>query len=465
MPQFKKWGKHIRASDKSLVFRFSAGSLLLLFLAMIILLNLKAIVTTDWESVSFLQDGSVHFSVTPYRIVTVIVSALVCVIAAFLYQRFQYDRVKQLFHRQKLAKMILENGWYESETTQESGFFKDLPASSKKEKITYFPKLYYRMDNGLLYIRTEITLGKYQDQLLHLEKKLETGLYCELGDVFVLTSPDKEKGTLLELKGKGCRQMESYLLAQHRSWYDFLMDALIEGGVMKRLDLAINDMAGILDIPELTEKCNHEECISVFRSFKSYRSGELVRSNEQDKYGMGNTLYIGSLKSEVYFCIYEKDYEQYAKYDIAIEDTKIKNRFEIRLKNERAYYAVRDLLTYHDAERTAFDIINRYIRFADKEVEKRRSEWKTNEKWAYFIGSDRGRLKLTTKPEPYTLTRTLNWISRQVAPTWKVLQQIDSTNGTTYLKDILDHAKLTERHKKLIEQQTTSTEEIINKEE
>ena len=286
-----------------------------------------------------------------------------------------------------------------------------------------------------------------------------------LGDVFVLTSPDKEKGTLLELKGKGCRQMESYLLAQHRSWYDFLMDTLVEGGAMKRLDLAINDMAGILDIPELTEKCNHEECISVFRSFKSYRSGELVRSNEQDKYGMGNTLYIGSLKSEVYFCIYEKDYEQYAKYDIAIEDTKIKNRFEIRLKNERAYHAVRNLLTYHDAERTAFDIINRYMRFADKEVEKRRSEWKTNEKWAYFIGSDRGRLKLTTKPEPYTLTRTLNWISRQVAPTWKVLQQIDSTNGTSYLKDILDHAKLTERHRKLIEQQTTSTEEIIKQEE
>ena len=269
----------------------------------------------------------------------------------------------------------------------------------------------------------------------------------------------------MELKGKGCRQMESYLLAQHRSWYDFLMDTLVEGGVMKRLDIAINDMAGILDIPELTEKCNHEECISVFRSFKSYRSGELVRSNEQDKYGMGNTLYIGSLKSEVYFCIYEKDYEQYVKYDIPIEDTKIKNRFEIRLKNERAYYAVRDLLTYHDAERTAFDIINRYMRFADREVEKRRSEWQTNEKWAYFIGSDRGRLKLTTKPEPYTLTRTLNWISRQVAPTWKVLEMIDSKNGTTYLKDILDHAKLTERHKKLIEQQTTSTEEMITETE
>ena len=180
MPQFNKRGNRIRASDKSLVFRFSAGSLLLLFLVVVLLLNLKTILTTDWKSVSFLKDGSVHFSVTPYMLVTVIVSALVCVIAALLYQRFQYDRVKQLFHRQKLAKMILENGWYESETTQNSGFFKDLPAGTKKEKITYFPKLYYRMEHGLLYIRTEITLGKYQDQLLHLEKKLETGLYCEL---------------------------------------------------------------------------------------------------------------------------------------------------------------------------------------------------------------------------------------------------------------------------------------------
>ena len=117
-----------------------------------------------------------------------------------------------------------------------------------------------------------------------------------IGDIFVYTSPDEEKGVLLELKGKGCRQFESYLLAQERSWYDFLMDALVDGGVMKRLDLAINDHTGMLDIPELTEKCRNEECVSVFRSFKSYASGELVKHEEQDKAGMGYTLYIGSLK-------------------------------------------------------------------------------------------------------------------------------------------------------------------------
>ena len=100
--------------------------------------------------------------------------------------------------------------------------------------------------------------------------------YC-LGDIFVLVSPKEEKGVLLDLKGRGCRQFESYLLAQERSWYEFFMVCLVEGGVMKRLDLAINDKTGILNIPRLTEKCRNEECVSVFRSFKSYRSGELVR--------------------------------------------------------------------------------------------------------------------------------------------------------------------------------------------
>ncbi len=37
--------------------------------------------------------------------------------------------------------------------------------------------------------------------------------------------------------------------------------------------------------------------------------------------------------------------------------------------------------------------------------------------WAFFIGKDRGALRLTTKPEPYTYERTFNWLRHQVAPT------------------------------------------------
>ncbi|WWU64498.1 MobT family relaxase [Clostridium baratii] len=282
-----------------------------------------------------------------------------------------------------------------------------------------------------------------------------------IGNIFVLVSQDIEKGVLIELKGQGCRQYENFLLAQHRSWYDFLLDALLAGGVMKRMDLAINDMIGILDIEELTDKCNNEECISVFRSFKSYRSGELVRRNE--KIGMGNTLYIGSLKSEVYFCIYEKDYEQYVKLDIPIDEVKIKNRFEIRLKNERAYHATVDLLANRDAERTAFSIINRYIRFVDREEKISRSKWETNEDWSYFIGEGREKLKLTTNPEPYDINKTLNWISRQVAPTLKVIKKIDMLNGTNIAEELIRKAELTERHQKIIQQNSSPIEDITHK--
>ena len=55
------------------------------------------------------------------------VTGAVSVAASFLYRYFLPDKVKQLSHRQKLARMILENGWYESEKTQDSRFFKDLP--------------------------------------------------------------------------------------------------------------------------------------------------------------------------------------------------------------------------------------------------------------------------------------------------------------------------------------------------
>ena len=166
-----------------------------------------------------------------------------------------------------------------------------------------------------------------------------------LGDVVVMTSPKEENGVLLELKGKGCRQFEAYLDGQQRSWYEFFLQCLDEDAVFKRIDLAVNDRAGILDIPYLCDKCDRGECISVFRSFKAYRTGGLAHLREENKESMGATLYIGSMQSDLYFCIYEKAYEQLVKKGIPVEDAEVKNRFEIRLKNDRAYFAVYDLVS------------------------------------------------------------------------------------------------------------------------
>ena len=182
MAFYKYKGKRIRASDKSLVYRFCGGSLLLLFVAVILLLNMGQIMRTDWDTFSLISNDGLALSLSPYNFITIIIATGICILVAFLYYRFCFDRYKQLIHRQKLARMVLENGWYEAVTIQGNSFFTDLQSGKSKEKISYFPRMYYRMEKGLLHIQCEITLGKYQDQLLQLEDKLESGLYCELTD-------------------------------------------------------------------------------------------------------------------------------------------------------------------------------------------------------------------------------------------------------------------------------------------
>ena len=47
----KIWNKghRIRASDKHLVYHFSIGTLLFVFVAVLLLLNIKQLMCTDWE--------------------------------------------------------------------------------------------------------------------------------------------------------------------------------------------------------------------------------------------------------------------------------------------------------------------------------------------------------------------------------------------------------------------------------
>lgn len=166
-----------------------------------------------------------------------------------------------------------------------------------------------------------------------------------LGDIIVLVSSNPSLGVLLELKGKGCRQMEAYLIAQQRSWFDLMMDCLTSDGVMKRLDLAINDMVGILNIPKLIEKYQRGECISYFRKQKRYDGTD---------------------------------------------------------KN----------------------------------------------------GDD--------MPEPFTLEKAIQWLHRQVAPTLKMVQELDKMSHTTILDDMLEHTELKDKHRHLLELERTSIEERID---
>lgn len=177
---FQYRGKKIKAGNKSLVYNTAITAFMILFLLILLPFHLRSLLTINWETVT-LNDFTNQIQ-TVYFLGSVITALFVCLILGMFYYHYRIDSIKQLQHRQKLARMILENGWYESEQIQSDGFFKDLPSSKTKERISHFPKIYYYLKDGIIHINVEITMGKYQDQLLQLEKKLETGLYCELID-------------------------------------------------------------------------------------------------------------------------------------------------------------------------------------------------------------------------------------------------------------------------------------------
>ena len=181
--QYHKYrGKRIRPKDKHLVLSTFLTLLSPVFLGEILFFyrnKVSAFFKGTDPILERLNRLTQETDWTQFLIISLLAICTCLLIAYGFFITFP-DWYRQLKHRQKIATMILQNHWYETESVQQEGFFKDLSSNRSKEKITYFPKIFYQMKQGFLIVSVEISLNSYQEQLLYLEKKLESGLYCEL---------------------------------------------------------------------------------------------------------------------------------------------------------------------------------------------------------------------------------------------------------------------------------------------
>ena len=79
----KIWNKghRIRASDKHLVYHFSIGTLLFVFVAVLLLLNMKQLMRTDWEHFSLLENG---LTLSPYNFIAKALHAVINFVVVFV---------------------------------------------------------------------------------------------------------------------------------------------------------------------------------------------------------------------------------------------------------------------------------------------------------------------------------------------------------------------------------------------
>ena len=275
------------------------------------------------------------------------------------------------------------------------------------------------------------------------------------GGIEILTPPEEypDMGNHIYLTGSACRELEIYLRAQKRTWFDFFKICQEHGGSFTRLDIALDDRKTYFKIARLGKKVADLECVSKFKNWNFIDGGTI--SGEK----AGCTLNLGSRESKCSMVFYEKNYEQSKKTGLPVEFYGDWNRYEVRLRKDVANTCVGKLVERRSICFIGLEIMNYYIRFVVPGEDTNKGRWRTWRAWETFM-KDIGKLKLSMRPAPRTLEQKKQWIIDYVAPTLKMIQMADDTLGEEFLKGTIEEAILKSKHTKMVEDYLTGRKEL-----
>lgn len=201
-------------------------------------------------------------------------------------------------------------------------------------------------------------------------------------------------GYCVSMTGQGCRYYEE--IQKDGDFVDFWREFLVRlrdlnnrgyAVNVSRIDIAVDDYDGLLDMGLISDSCNSREFVSQFRT--AYEQGY---NNILTGEGLGRTIYFGTRKSATLCRFYDKRMEQLHKYRNDPEKYKellaIPHwvRMEFEFKREQAVKIVNVICDSDDFGKYYSEIVNSYVRFVesdDSNVSRRTMKtW-----WKKFIGT------------------------------------------------------------------------------
>lgn len=269
-----------------------------------------------------------------------------------------------------------------------------------------------------------------------------TGRFNLLNAIDIRISNDTVKGTLFELKGKGCRFLSGWLKARKETWPYFIQKVFAFGGNFTRIDFSMNDYEGLLDLPKMAKQVENNYFYSTFKRGDIYNGKNLTNGSSD-----GTTLYFGSPKSQLRFCFYQKNYEQRRKNGTPLEDSSIINRYELRFRHEKAQELANYLLSNKEFETIIFELMNHSLCFYDRTP--RSPNAKIDKDWANFIGNH-GTLQISLPSNPMSLEKSIRWLIQNVSPTMKLIDSIGNIYNVDLLGMIVETGKLSEDKQKML---------------
>ncbi|WP_374788055.1 replication initiation factor domain-containing protein [Lactococcus lactis] len=291
----------------------------------------------------------------------------------------------------------------------------------------------------------------------------------EYGEIKVFYHNENiDMGARIEFKGGACRLFETFLEEQNRTWQDFLKDVInysfeatringvddpIEARKFlkfKRLDIALDERfneKGNYNLMDLWEKVRKGQ---IEMKLKGFRPEEEFKMSDGFLKSLGISLYFGSIQGFIRFNFYEKDLEQAFRRNIPVEDVQeifgFKNRYEIRLKDDKAFQVIEDFVGWGKTPETLYDlgvgIIMDYLQVFD-ETGRPDSSW-------YEVFGQGKKYKFITQPKIESLEKRRAWFDRQLKRNLYIEARISRETGRSYVEELISEYDPDDEDEKII---------------
>lgn len=258
---------------------------------------------------------------------------------------------------------------------------------------------------------------------------------------------DQKFGTTLYFTGKGTRLFEKALLEQNMNWRNFFEKARQYRGHLTRLDIAINDKWGLLDMNELVKAVQEKRFWSKSKSYA-------VHGNVDD----GWTVDFG--KSPFVIRAYDKHKEQANKG----YDTDVKTRVELELHQEKAEYVIDEWFTHNKKlVDITFDILYTHLWFTSEPIDAKKIKSDQVREvieqtvapmpaWSLLTALG-NKMKFVRQPKKQSVERIEKWVLQSVVPSLAVLKK---TGHWHEIIEAINSVELSAEHQKLVKANTVN---------
>lgn len=253
--------------------------------------------------------------------------------------------------------------------------------------------------------------------------------------VTVLHGGRPEMGVHVEVSGSGCRQLEAEGVV--KGWEQFIARCLAFKGRFGRIDVAIDDRTGLLDMQQVEASAWRGRC----------KGRQVLRDTDRDGVELGHTIYFGSRESDTFCRLYDKRLEQQAK---GATDNSHWIRAELELKSERAH-ALAEVLAAGELMPTVAGVLRSHLVFVEPTADTHRERWPVCDWWLRFL-AEAEKVKLALKPADGLLTvaRAHRWFTVAAGPVLAALIQ-HQQGSLDWLLDVVSvaAAKMKPKHQLL----------------